>query len=432
MTSLPIMRRAVSATILSLLLSIIASTVYGQTCVDGRFAHALFSSLNETKGLLYGQNKQPTTTDPDAEQTLYLDVFEPIGDTAESRPLLVFAFGGAFVTGSRDADDVVSVCRRFARLGYVTASIDYRTSPQIIFSPTDKNLNLAVLKATHDMRAAIRFFRKNAAEEGNTWKIDTSLIFAGGISAGGITALHTAYLDDLAELPANILGDTTGLGGIQGVSGNAGYSSAVSGVINLCGALGDTLWLNSGDVPVVSVHGTEDEVVPYGSAGITIFNGNTRVDGSASIDLRAESVGVPHALYSFEGAGHTPFSSGFSNDYLAYLDTTVSFTSAVLANWVCEAQTASTPVEPQPAPLSLIAFPNPFQDEVMIALNMDFFGQAKPVIRDLQGRVIHIEWEHVANGFRLKRGNIPAGLYLLQIQDDNGRVIGNVRLRVSS
>ena len=425
-TSSCFMRRFDSAIILFLLFVFLSSFVFGQTCADGRFTQALFPSLNEYKGIAFGKNKQATATDPDAEQTLLLDIFEPIGDTAQKRPLLIFAFGGAFITGSRDEDDIVSVCRRFARLGYVTASIDYRTSPQIIFSPTDRNLYLAVLKASHDMRAAIRFFRKNAAENGNTWKVDTSLIFAGGISAGAITALHTAYLDDLAELPADILNDTTDLGGLEGLSGNPNYSSSVKGVINLCGALGDTLWLNSGDVPVVSVHGTEDEVVPYGSAGITIFNGNTQVDGSASIDLRAESVGVQHAFYSFEGAGHTPFSPGFHDDYLDYLDTTIAFTSGVLANWVCAA--LSTPLEPEREQLVLNTFPNPFRAEIMIEFEESISRQYRPIVRDLQGREVYVEWNPSTNGFLLQRGNLPSGLYLLQIENNEGLIISNKRI----
>ena len=425
-TVLNVMKRLDSVLILSLILGLSPYLSYGQSCADGRFSSELFSTLKETKGIEYGKNKQPSNTDPDAEQTLFLDVYEPENDSMETRPLIIFAFGGAFVTGSREADDVVTICQRYARMGYVTASIDYRTSPQIIFSPSDKNIYLAVIKATHDMRAAIRFFRKNVIEEGNSWKIDTSLIFAGGVSAGGIAALHTAYLDELSELPSEVLNDTTGIGGLEGLSGNPGYSSKVEGIISLCGALGDTLWLNAGDIPVVSVHGTEDDVVPYGSSAVTVFGGNTQVDGSASIALRAESVGISHGFYSFQGAGHTPFIKGFESDFEAYMDTTVEFTSSLVANWVCAA--LSTPVEAEKQFVRLKAFPNPFKDVINIDYESDIFTQQKPVLRDLQGRVVQADWIQIANGFILKRGNIPAGLYLLQVVNKDGVVIGNLRI----
>ena len=53
-----------------------------------------------------------------------------------------------------------------------------------------------VVRAVHDYRAAIRYFKKDFSENGNIYGIDTSLIFAGGVSAGAITAVHVAYMDN--------------------------------------------------------------------------------------------------------------------------------------------------------------------------------------------------------------------------------------------
>ncbi len=55
---------------------------------------------------------------------LRLDVYRPTGDSATSRPLLVWVHGGAFAGGNRSAMSSESIA--YARLGYVTATISYR------------------------------------------------------------------------------------------------------------------------------------------------------------------------------------------------------------------------------------------------------------------------------------------------------------------
>ena len=52
------------------------------------------------------------------------------------------------------------------------------------------------------------------------------------------------------------------VGVINGNSGNGGYSSEVGGAIILAGAIKELSFLIS-DVPVVSIHGTNDDVVSF-------------------------------------------------------------------------------------------------------------------------------------------------------------------------
>ena len=68
----------------------------------------------------------------------------------------------------------------------------------------------------------------------NTYDIDTNRIYIGGSSAGAITALHVAYLDDVCEI-SGYLNQTVinQLGGLEGASGNPGqvnYTAAKAGV----------------------------------------------------------------------------------------------------------------------------------------------------------------------------------------------------------
>jgi hypothetical protein len=242
---------------------------------------------------------------------------------------------------------MVALCNNFAKRGYVCASIDYRLG--IPFPPDQAGAKRALYRAVQDMKAAVRFFRKDAATA-NAYRIDPGLVFIGGSSAGAFTALHHAYLDDPSELPVEI--DTVALGGMEGNSGNPGYSSAVNAVVNLCGALGDKQWIHPNDEPLCSMHGTTDQTVPYATATIYLFNVYPLmvVDGSYSVNQYADQIGLPNGMYTYFGAGHVPYLSN-----AAYMDTTTRFVSNFLY-----ARLGCQPADPNP-------YPNTFNSSTGIA-----------------------------------------------------------------
>ncbi|MFN5317377.1 MAG: T9SS type A sorting domain-containing protein [Bacteroidia bacterium] len=274
-------------------------------CSNGRYSSEVFSSVQVLSDITYGQ----ATNVQGNNQSLELDLYLPQGDTSSNRPLLIMAHGGSFIGGNKTGTDVVPICQKFAKLGYVVASIEYRLGFGG-FLPTEETATAAVFRATSDMKAAIRFFRKDA-ETSNLYKINPDFIFAGGVSAGAFMALHAAYLDQESEVPASI--NLSDFGGIEGNSGNPGYSSEIKAVVNLCGAIGDSSWIAAGDVPCLSMHGTNDGTVPYGSDIITVlFVPLLEVDGSASIHERMLNVGVPSTFISWPDADHVPFVSSLT------------------------------------------------------------------------------------------------------------------------
>lgn len=382
-------------------------------CSNGRYSTPLFQgNLTITDDITYGSNIQPTFFDPNATQTLNLDFYEPTGDTETARPLIIFAFGGAFVAGSKDSPDIVALCNNFAEHGYVTASIDYRLTSDLVLNGNPANATKAVLKATHDMRAAVRFFKKDAATT-NTYKIDTTNIFVAGVSAGGFAALHLAYLDKMSEIPTIIASDVPALGGIEGLSGNPGYSSDVAGVINLCGALGDDSWIEAGDVPVVSVHGDNDNVVPYGSAQITLFGINLDVDGSGSIHPAADAVNVHNDLLTFQGQDHTPFVS--SNDYM---DSTFQFTKDFLYPLICNGPVG---IEENEKQVTSVAFPNPTSNVATITFSTNISNKNQITFFDITGKEVEIENTILdKNSIRINKNNTLTGIYFYQLKNTSG------------
>lgn len=313
--------------ILSILL---ITTLYSQSDCDGvRYTDEIFSQVNVTSNVLYGGNYNPNIWGQNLWEDLYLNIYEPAGDDVEDRPLVFFLFGGSFVAGSKTAGDIVELCTRYAKMGYVAAAIDYRLTGDLIWFPNPETAYRATAKGMHDLKGAIRFFRMND-ELYNDYHIDSDRIYAGGVSAGGIVAVNAAYLDQESEIPASIVDYIAENGGLEGNSGNEGYDSHFHGVINLCGAVGDYNWIVAGDVPVVSVHGTDDTIVPYGDGLITLFGLNMQVYGSYVINETMLSLGNSSDLYTFEGYDHNPF-----NESNANMDITVEFTRDFMVDFVC-------------------------------------------------------------------------------------------------
>ncbi len=305
---------------------------FNQYCGSLRYDTEVFHSVQKTSDVIYGSN----ISSSGAITSLTLDVYEPVDDTIPNRPLIIWVHGGSFIGGTKADGDVVSLCEHFAKRGYVCASINYRLGFSI-FPPNPVTAAQTVFRAVQDMKAAIRFFRKDAATA-DSFHINPSLIFGGGSSAGAFTALHLAYLDQPSEIPAGI--DTTVLGGIEGNSGNPGYSSTINAVINLCGALGDKTWMHENDIPFAAMHGDRDRTVPYNSDTIFLLGVYpvTVVDGSYSISEYSNSIGLANEMYTYYGADHVPYISS-----VAYMDTTVRFVSNFLYKYM-----GCFPLDPSP------------------------------------------------------------------------------------
>ncbi len=304
-----------------------SSSVFAQC--SGRYFEPVFPSfisflpVSNVGATVYGSA-------PDyqgVETTLDMYVFEPENDTATKRPLIVFAFGGSFTAGAKESPDVIRLCDYFTQMGYVTASIKYRIGANPIDSV---NMLSAVVRGVHDSKAALRYFYKDAATT-NTYRIDTNNIFMGGVSAGGLIGVHMGYMNDTIGVPnwiKDIITNLTPSGNLEGESGNPGYSSKIKGIINLSACIGDTAWIGPNDPPMVSLHGDDDGTVPYCTDIINVSGSDIiTVDGSATMKLRTDHIGLKNNFYTWVGAGHVPFTDpqGLISGVNPYMDTTVRF-----------------------------------------------------------------------------------------------------------
>ncbi len=292
---------------------------------DGRYVEEIFSEV------------EVTTVTYSEENNLQMDIYQPVGDTETSRPLIIFAHGGTFIFGSKNNSTAVEFCEAFAKRGYVTASINYRLAGDIVgflqqftFYQNTNTAYEVVLSATMDGKAAIRYFRKDFFENNNSYGIDPNQIWAGGNSAGGVLFLHAGHVlsvdefvgpldSNRAAIAQEIFND---LGGIEGNSGNSGYSSSLSGVISLAGALHRSEYVSQDDIPAVFCHGDADGTVPYDCNG---FQNNPSFDqlcGGGALNPQFQSLGLDSDLLTFPNDNHCPWSSNS-----AKMDQVINFVS---------------------------------------------------------------------------------------------------------
>ncbi|HNS10966.1 MAG TPA: T9SS type A sorting domain-containing protein [Bacteroidia bacterium] len=390
-------------------------------CNSLRYDREVFTSVDILSNVVYGAN----INSGNANEILIMDIYLPAGDTASVRPLIVWAHGGSFIGGTKNDPDISQLATAFAKRGYVCASISYRLGIPVPIG--EANATKAVYRAVQDMKAAVRFFRKDAATT-NQYKIDPNMIFAGGSSAGAFTALHLAYLNEVSELPSVI--DTTLLGNIEGESGNPGYSSEVNAVVNLCGALGSKEYIVPGDIPFVSLHGTMDQTVPYSSDTIYLLGifPILEVDGSFAANQYANTISVDNEMYTYFGAGHVPYLSNSS-----YMDTTVRFVSNFLYSLL-----SCTPRNPDPLPNTfgttfvsdfdhlnehVKVYPNPAGESVIVRSEFEIESLE---LYDISGRLIRIESEINKMIVKVDRKSLKPGFYLLNVQVQKGKILAKI------
>ncbi|MEN2992819.1 MAG: hypothetical protein ABDH91_04620 [Bacteroidia bacterium] len=343
-----------------------------------RFLDPVFSRIGVTKNIKYGHNLSFTLSPTD----LYMDMYEPLGDTMARRPVIILIHAGSFLPptiaggafgrspiGTREDSGIVGLCIEFARRGYLAISATHRLGWNPNATTQDeraKSIIQAVWRATQDGRALVRFLRKDAATE-NRYRLDSTRIVMGGSSSGGYVGVHVAYLNRPEEfnLPKFLdqngrpfidttspdmgrgSGPEAGPDAFEGGSGNPGYSSRIQAVLSLGGAIGDTGFIQNERIPVIAIHGKQDPSTPWDSGMVYTAVGNYAiidVYGSAGMGRYLYERGNQQALLPdfagdrpypgvliFQSAGFEPF-GWYANSSAAdkarartYLDSVVQF-----------------------------------------------------------------------------------------------------------
>jgi poly(3-hydroxybutyrate) depolymerase len=393
--------------LLSVFSSVLIVAVASAQCSTKNYIDQVHSTVTKT-------TVQYSTTN------MSMDIFTPDGDNSTSRPLMILAHGGSFTSGSRTEAGIVTLCENFAKRGYVTASISYRLASSPIDMVNTSTAYPVVVKAISDAKAAVRYFTKDAATT-NTYKINPNKIFLGGNSAGSVLAIQYAYIDDTMELAADLRSVIRNNGGIEGNSGNDGYSSQVHGILNLAGGILDTNWIaDNTEQPIASFHGTADATVPFNCGGV--LNGLSQVTlcGTGTMQPRYEGLGIASVTKIYVGADHVPWSSD-----AAMLDEVDSIAAKFFATQVCGS--SSVGIDEKVASSNISLYPNPAKD----VINFEFSGEGKvDGIRliDAVGREVYSA-NPINNKSVINTANFQTGIYFAEVTlNGNQRLVNRVQI----
>lgn len=239
-------------------------------------------------------------TEETTEQKLYLDAYIPTvcdGQAVTGNlSAIEWVHGGGFGGGQRNENGIVEIAQVLAQNGFAVFSIDYRLVPN-----EKKKTKLPVLETLPETkRAALMRDVQEALQNGSPASIDSAQNLYGayvsvedglkakqwifdnadrfhvatdriglmGASAGAVSVLSQAYLAD-------------DIGFDRGV---------VTAVVDMFGTTQPLSALESGEAPLLIIHGTEDQVVRYTE--------------SEKLLTQAQTVGISVERITMKGARH--------------------------------------------------------------------------------------------------------------------------------
>lgn len=237
----------------------------------------------------------------------------------------MFMHGGYFLVGNKR--EFGSLCYELASRGFVAATISYRLggySGGVCTPDNSANLMRTVYRAGQDAHAAMNWLKNNIQSFVPSTKVDN--IYFGGYSAGAMTALSSAFLDQ-SEVDNDYPFLTAELGPIAEKGVDRIYPSiaiSIGGGIN--GNL-DYVINNSRKTYVLAFAGSNDGVVPYYSGSYAGCQFSPTIYGAGGFASRLDREGYCYRTITQMGAGHDAFTSSSVRPYV--LSEIVAYTKAV-------------------------------------------------------------------------------------------------------
>jgi hypothetical protein len=454
------------------------------------------------------------------EQPLVAQFYSPTGDTVKKRPLIIYVHTGNFFPfplngscgGTMTDSSNVEFATRLAKMGYVVAVINYRQG----WLPTDPrepirrfSLINGAYRGVQDMSTYVRYFRRSVAELNNPHGIDPDKITLWGQGTGGYLSLAAAYLNTYPEIfntadkdkfflqtsattktPMVIEaynGNIDGTSAITRVDTNytkitllpvgdtlckpnhPGFSSDFALCVNMGGALGDSLWMNKGEVPLISYHVKSDDFAPYFTDFLNVPTATgpqrvVEVSGSGTLAAIADRFGN-NDIFKTIPAGKDPIGDKKKSGFLGlcpfvgtpnnssspwewqkaglpaptptdcntnavtskiYIDSIVGYfapRACVALKLNCGFTTSTKELNDYQVNLSIA--PNPASDVVRIQSDEEF-PMSTISVMDITGKTIKVIKGINYNYYELRKEHLNNGMYLVKIDFEAGSITKKV------
>ena len=235
--------------------------------------------------------------------SLKLDICYPKNIKGPS-PLLVFIYGEAWKHGNKDK--YLGYLIKFAKKGYVTASVWYRTSRKATYPA-----------AVEDAKCAVEWLAANAVR----YHIDTDNIALIGGSTGGYLALMIAYTQGADKFNGNCSTnktnynikavvdlyapvDLTDKQVIEKTDAEQFIGKPYSAAPRLYEKASPLNYITGNAPPTLIFHGTIDDIVP--------------IEQSETLESKLKEAGVPVEYHSMKGWPHFMEAGKKVNDYCRF------------------------------------------------------------------------------------------------------------------
>ncbi|MCK5764498.1 MAG: T9SS type A sorting domain-containing protein [Bacteroidales bacterium] len=372
-------------------------------CDGERFLYPVFDSVTVVSDVIYGNN----ITVGGKEIDLKMDIYEPYKDTLSLRPVIFIVHGGGFTSGSKSGGRFVKLSKNYAYRGYVAVSIDYRLY-DLTAPPDSFLLKDAIVRSMGDLKAAMRFMYEDAATK-NAYKVDTNYFFLFGTSSGAIIANTTAYLDDINEADEQMRQLINTHGSLPGnSSNNLQFKPQSRAIMNSSGGMLDHTYIDDEDPPLVSIHCTDDPIMPFKRDWLIIMGDSVvQAYGSFYLHGRANFTGIENTLITIPGAFHLQY---YWNPI--YYDSMMNTSSSMFRSIICADSGGSIPVAINEAQLqsSIFIYPNPADQYVIIenikSGEMEIYNSSGILIRK----------ERLTNA-RVSVQNLKPGIYFMIVRE---------------
>jgi hypothetical protein len=466
------------------------------------------SDISIDQGLEYAQNYTVLFGDIDTVtpgfqfllQELKADIYHPpFDDQIGLRPVLIYLHTGSFLpryinntpTGDRDDSATVEICKAFARKGYVVMSMSYRLGwNPLAATENDRRESIinAAYRGVQDVSAAIRYIKDDVSALGNPYGVDTTKIALGGQGTGGYITSAFASLNSQEEIRNDkfrrsdgtpmvndaVWGDRHGFGGAPGFSNEnwPGHTTAANVAFQIGGALGDSAWINEGEIPLIWVHSVLDPFAPYKTGMVNVpgttlqvvevsggydvikstsAKGNNKIyegkvmddytfaiskfneglDGLYPIHGAANASG-PYEWYDTNTIKQLPLAPATIQQILGgirlsnpmhdktkamtYIDSIVGFVAPRVA--VSLGLVSSVGIDKINLASNVAIGPNPASNNINVYNNWDNNDLRKVEIRNLNGQLMHtFDIDSKMQNLPL---NLNPGLYIMNMQFDRG------------
>jgi len=184
--------------------------------------------------------------------SLTAKIYTPPVQAGPTKAVIIF-HGGAFIPGMGSKGDfnIHATCMHFAQRGIAAIAAEYRLMN--ILTPS---FYKAGFVATQDGKAVVRYIANHSGE----YNINPEDLYLMGYSAGAVTALHSAFLDQHEDINGRSDKLNAIYGHLDGVGEQVQIPYVIKGVINIAGGIFDTSILDN-DIRILSFHGDQDDII---------------------------------------------------------------------------------------------------------------------------------------------------------------------------